>query len=551
MHLQERRLPIMSNDEMNSTIADSNETIQNDFSANDSSVNDSVNNDSTVNEVETNFHTDRSVNTSEPYQYKTETNYYSSYAYQQASESNTTEHSNARMEHTATAEYPTPKKKRPFLKLVRFVAAAACFGLIAGSAFFGVNYVINEYLIPSDEVQESSNNSENQNNNSQSYASDSQTVLSNSGLSNVTISSTLQNAIDEEGIEDNVVVNVVEENMAATVAISSTVTSTVYYFGQTYSEDSVNGGSGIIVGVNDTDLLIATNNHVVEGAKSIDVTFNDGTVIAASVRGTDSTADLAILSVPLSEFTEETFSQIRIATLGDSDTVKVGEMAIAIGNALGYGQSVTVGYISAKNREVTVDGNTMVLLQTDAAINGGNSGGPLFNTKGEVIGINSVKYSDTSVEGMCFAIPISRAIPILNELMNREVLTEEEQGYLGIVTKTITDDIASFYGWPTGVYVYSLSEGSAAEQAGIFTGDIITSINGVQVVTKEQLKSAVNSYRYGTTIEIVLQRNVNGTFEEITLSVTLMQNPNLSESTEATVPASDNQTNENKTPGRR
>lgn len=480
------------------------------------------------NESETDSYTDRSVSYNEPYQYKAENNYYSSYSYQQESDT-TASGSTAGNSDTATSTvYPTPKKKRPFLKLMRFVAAAACFGVIAGASFYGVTYLMDEYLLESDDSNTPATyGSEN----SQNYVSDANSIISNSGLSNVIISSTLPTGTETEEEEDGVVVKVVEENMAATVAISSTFTTSTYYFGQYYSKDSIGGGSGIIVGVNDTDLLIATNNHVVDGAKSIDITFHDGTVIAATVRGTDSTADLAIVSVPLSEFSEESFSKIRIATLGDSDAVKVGEMAIAIGNALGYGQSVTVGYISAKDREVTVDGNTMVLLQTDAAINGGNSGGPLFNTKGEVIGINSVKYADTSVEGMCFAIPISRAIPILNELMNREVLTEEEQGYLGVEIKTVTDEIASFYGWPTGAYVYNVVSGGAADLAGMYTGDIITSINGVQIVTKEQLKSAITSYRYGTTIEIVVQRNVNGTMEEITLSVTLMQNPNLSEAT--------------------
>ncbi|MGN0505566.1 MAG: S1C family serine protease [Lachnospiraceae bacterium] len=413
--------------------------------------------------------------------------------------------------------YPAPKKKNPFLKAARFLAAAACFGVIAGAAFFGVNYLADE-LLGTDESIVINQSAENGTANG-SY-------LSDSGITNLTIATTEHNNVAED-TGDSIVVQVVEENMAATVAVKSTFTKNYYYFGQYYQKESQGSGSGFIVGINDTELLIATNNHVISDATKIEVTFADDTTLEATVKGTDSIADLAIIAVPLSTIADETMSKIRIATLGNSDEVKVGEMAIAIGNALGYGQSVTVGYISAKDREVTVDGNTMVLLQTDAAINGGNSGGPLLNTKGEVIGINSVKYADTSVEGMCFAIPISRAIPILNELMNRETLTEEEQGYLGIEPKTVTDEIASFYGWPTGVYVSRVLENSAAEAAGLYIGDIITSINGVQVITAEQLKSAVTSYRYGTTLELIVQRNVNGKFEEITLSVTLMKNPNL------------------------
>jgi len=280
-------------------------------------------------------------------------------------------------------------------------------------------------------------------------------------------------------------------------------------------------GSGFIVGKNDIELLIATNNHVIDSATKIEITFIDDSVLEATIKGTDSIADLAILAVPLDTISADTLSSIRVATLGDSEAVRLGEMAIAIGNALGYGQSVTVGYISAKDRTVTVDGNEMILLQTDAAINGGNSGGPLFNTKGEVIGINSVKYADTSVEGMCFAIPISRAIPILNELMNRETLAEEDKGFLGVSTRTVTNDIATLYGWPIGAYIVSILENSPAEAAGLYIGDIVTSVNGVKIVTADQLVAAVASYRHGSTIELVVQRNINGKYEEVTISAIL------------------------------
>ena len=425
-------------------------------------------------------------------------------------------YSNTGSTYGAAQVYPTPKKKNPFLKAIKFVAAAACFGIVAGAAFFGVNYAAGE-LHPSQE-ENSSPSPYGTGNTNGSY-------LSNSNTPNLTIGTTGLTQVSKD-TDDGVVVRVVEENMAMTVAVKSTFAKNYYYFGQYYQKETQGSGSGFIVGINDKELLIATNNHVIDSATKIELTFIDDTILEATVKGTDPVADLAILAVPLSTISEETMSKIRIATLGNSDEVKVGEMSIAIGNALGYGQSVTVGYISAKDRTVTVDGNSMLLLQTDAAINGGNSGGPLLNTKGEVIGINSVKYADTKVEGMCFAIPISRAIPILNELMNRETLSEDEQGYLGVDPKTVTDEIASFYGWPTGAYVANVLQGSAAEAAGLYVGDIITSVNGVQIITAEQLKSAVNSYRYGTTINVVVQRNVDGKYTEIPLSVTLMKKPN-------------------------
>jgi len=329
-------------------------------------------------------------------------------------------------------------------------------------------------------------------------------------------------------------VQVVEQNMAATVAVKSTFLETYSYWGQQYQQETQGSGSGFIVGKNDTELLIATNNHVIDSATKIEITFTDDAVLEATIKGTDSIADLAILAVPLDSISADTLAVIRVASLGDSESVRLGEMAIAIGNALGYGQSVTVGYISAKDRTVKVDGNEMVLLQTDAAINGGNSGGPLFNTKGEVIGINSVKYADTSVEGMCFAIPISRAIPILNELMNRETLAEEDKGFLGISSRSVTDTMASFYGWPLGAYIVEVLEGSPAQAANLYVGDIVTSVNGVKITTADQLVASIASYRHGSTVTLTVQRNVNGKFEEISLSVTLAKRADVEAAAEVT-----------------
>ncbi|MBP3611239.1 MAG: trypsin-like peptidase domain-containing protein [Lachnospiraceae bacterium] len=411
------------------------------------------------------------------------------------------------------AEPEKPKKKHKFLRAMKWVAGAACFGVIASAAFIGGTYLATE-VFGIDFIQISSDNAPG------TDGTISGTLAGNGVPLNITLGTTST----IEGVEnpaESVVVQVVDQNMAATVAVKSTFMKTYSYWGQQYQQESQGSGSGFIVGMNDTELLIATNNHVIDSATKIEITFIDDTVLEASIKGTDSLADLAIIAVPLENISAETLSKIRVATLGNSEDVRLGEMAIAIGNALGYGQSVTVGYISAKDRTVTVDGNEMVLLQTDAAINGGNSGGPLFNTRGEVIGINSVKYADTNVEGMCFAIPISRAIPILNELMTREILAEEDKGFLGVSTRSVTDEIASFYGWPIGAYIVTVLEGSPAEEANLYVGDIVTSINGVQIVTADQLVSAVSSYRHGTTIEMKVQRNVNGKYEEITLNVTL------------------------------
>ena len=416
-------------------------------------------------------------------------------------------------------------KKSPFNKVIKFVAGAACFGLIAGAAFLGVSYFGGNALgIEAFRAESSGNLSGGSGNNG-----------STGGIGtplNITLGST--STIEGAGSPaESVVVQVVDQNLAATVAVKSTYLVTSSWFGQYYQQEAQASGSGFIVGMNDTELLIATNNHVIEDATKIEITFIDDAILEATVKGTDAIADLAILAVPLETISADTLGAIRVATLGNSETVRLGEMAIAIGNALGYGQSVTVGYISAKDREVTVDGNTMILLQTDAAINGGNSGGPLFNTKGEVIGINSVKYADTDVEGMCFAIPISRAIPILNELMTRETLTEDEKGALGISTRTVDEDIASLYGWPIGAYIVSVLEGSPAETAGLYIGDIVTSVNGVTISTSDQLVAAVSSYRYGTSITLTVQRNVNGKYEEITITATLGQRSELVNSSEA------------------
>ncbi len=326
--------------------------------------------------------------------------------------------------------------------------------------------------------------------------------------------------------------SIVEAVMPSIVSITETSTATPY-FGQSYPTEGA--GSGFIVKEDNSELLIVTNNHVVAGADSITVTFIDNTTAKATVKGTDPTADLAVISVKVGDLKKETKGHIKVASLGHSEDVKVGQMAIAIGNALGYGQSVTVGYISAKDRQVEVgDGNssgsnTMVLLQTDAAINPGNSGGALLDVNGNVIGINSVKYADTKVEGIGYAIPMSNAIPIINELMNREVLKDEEKGYLGITGRTIGEEVSKAYGFPIGVYISEVSESGAAKSAGIKQGDIITKINGNKITSIEQVQNKVNNIKAGTEITVTIARSQEGEYKEQDLKVVLKSSETLEE----------------------
>ncbi len=323
---------------------------------------------------------------------------------------------------------------------------------------------------------------------------------------------------------------IVEGVMPCVVSITSTASVQGYsIFGQRYEQEISSAGTGFIVGENDEELLLATNNHVVENATAIQVTFCDESTAQVVVKGTDAQADLAVVAVKKSDLKSETRDAIKVAMLGDSDEVKVGQIAIAIGNAQGMGQSVTVGYISAKDRELDMSDNanggtkTMNFLQTDAAINGGNSGGPLVDINGNVVGINSAKISDTQVEGMCYAIPISSAIPIINELMNRETLTDDERGYLGISLRDVSKEAVQMYNVPDGVYVDSVSAGGPAEKAGIKEGDIITEINSVEVNSKSAASDKINSYRSGTEVNIIVYRQqASGSgYEKIDITATL------------------------------
>ena len=325
---------------------------------------------------------------------------------------------------------------------------------------------------------------------------------------------------------------VVGEAMPAVVAVASTAVYQMpdfgfgwFFGGGSQSYEVPSSGSGIIIGENDTELLIVTNNHVVQDTVSLKITFVDDTAVDAAVKGTDPDTDLAVISVPLDQIPQETKEKIAVARLGDSDGLKVGQGVIAIGNALGYGQSVTVGYVSALNREIkTSDGNTRVLLQTDAAINPGNSGGALLNMKGEVIGINAAKYSSTEVEGIGYAIPVSGVQDILDELMNRKTrseVAEEKRGYLGIQGTTVDEDAATAFGMPKGVYVYKILKDGAAADYQLREKDIITKLDGMTVKSMQELQKFLKGYETGETIELLVQRQEDGQYKEIQIPVTL------------------------------
>lgn len=322
------------------------------------------------------------------------------------------------------------------------------------------------------------------------------------------------------------VTDVVEKVMPSVVSITNTSVVTQNFWGQQFQSENQSSGSGIIVGENDTELLIVTNNHVISDSTQLKIQFIDGSIADAKVKGTDSNMDLAVIAVGLDSLETSTKENISIAIMGDSESLKVGEPAIAIGNALGYGQSVTTGVISALNRQIEMseDGSTTgTLIQTDAAINPGNSGGALLNVRGEVVGINSNKIGGSTIEGMGYAIPISNAKPIIEELMNRETkdkVDTAKKGYLGISGLNVTSDVSSMYGMPEGVYVAQVYQGGAAN-AGMLKGDIITAFDGSSVKTMEDLQGYLEYYEVGETVTVTIQRPNAGGYVEHTLLVTL------------------------------
>lgn len=401
-------------------------------------------------------------------------------------------------------------------KLAKCVAIALVFGLVAGAAFTGVSYFggnalgINQSSDSSDKSSRSSKDSDS----SDSSSSDTAKTLATTNTGDAT------DVTDVSGIVDAV--------MPSIVAITNTgIVQSQNFFGQSQSYESQSAGSGIIIQEDDTYLYIATNNHVVEGAESLTVQFCDDSTVSAEVKGTDASHDLAVVKVEKSAIDSDTLSVIKVATIGDSTALKVGQATIAIGNALGYGQSVTTGVVSALGRTVSTSdsstGTTVTndnLIQTDAAINPGNSGGALLNTNGEVIGINSVKYSDTSVEGIGYAIPMEDAQPIITQLITQEKVDESKQAYLGIQGYDVSSDVAKTYNMPQGVYVYQVLSGSAAEKAGLQQGDIITKFDGKTVGSMEELQETLSYYEAGQSVKITICSRANN-YQEQDLDITL------------------------------
>lgn len=347
--------------------------------------------------------------------------------------------------------------------------------------------------------------------------------------------SSVQSATNVTYVESDVS-DVVEKVMPAMVSIVNNFTETANVFGQQYTQEEAASGSGIIVGKTDDELLIVSNNHVVESADKLTVTFIDGSEAQAQVKGLDSDMDLAVIAVSLNDLSDDTKNAITVATLGSSDDLKLGEPVIAIGNALGYGQSVTNGIVSALNREITLEngstglenGSTGTFIQTNAAINPGNSGGALLNMNGEVIGINSNKIGGTAVEGMGYAIPITSASPIIADLMERQTRTkvaEDEVGYIGISLKEVTSQISQMYNMPEGIYVVSVEEGSAAANAGIMKGDIITKFDGSSISSYSDLQKTLQYYAAGDSATITVQRPQNGEYVSVELNLTLGSRP--------------------------
>lgn len=419
---------------------------------------------------------------------------------------------NNRPEHGYRNEYretvQAPRKKNSWArKAAGITAAAVLFGTVAGGVMTGVNYVGARLTGLADITATAPAETE---------GTTTAQVPETSAASNNGSTTAVSTVTD--------VSSIAEKAMPSLVAINDTMTvEQNNFFGMPQTYQAQSSGSGIIVGQNDTELLIATNNHVVSGATDMKVTFTDSTQVAAAVKGTDSATDLAIIAVKLSDIPSDTMSKIKVATLGNSDNVKVGQQVIAIGNALGYGQSLTVGYISALDREITDEnGIQHTYIQTDAAINPGNSGGALLDLNGNVIGINAAKNASTEVEGMGFAIPISKAQEILNNLMTkktREAVDESAQRYLGIQGTNIDANASKEYGMPVGIYVYKIVEGGAAANSDLKEKDIITKFDGQSVTNMEELKQMLTYYEGGSTVSLTVQSLVNGLEHEVQITL--------------------------------
>ena len=393
----------------------------------------------------------------------------------------------------------TSKPKKGYMKKVALVVGAAVlFGAVGGVTMQGTSYLTGKLL----------------GKNTKSTVGTTKTV-SNAKLT--TSTSTVTSDVSD----------IVENTLPSIVSITNmSVQEVQNFFGGISQQESESAGSGIIISQNDSELLVVTNNHVVEGSDTLTVTFNDGNSVEAQIKGTDSARDLAVVAVPLDKISDDTMNAIKVATLGDSDSLKVGEPAIAIGNALCYGQSVTTGIVSATGR--TIDGFDGEYIQTDAAINPGNSGGALLNANGEVIGINSAKINSSAVEGMGFAIPISDASDVIQNLMNKETrskVSDEERGYLGIKGYDVSEEGAQMYNMPTGVYVKEVMSGGGSEKAGLTKGSIITGFEGSSISGMSSLQEQLQYYKAGEEVTLTVQiPDKNGEYTEKDIKVTLGKN---------------------------
>lgn len=406
---------------------------------------------------------------------------------------------------------PGEKKQHGFgMTMAKCAALALVFGLVSGTVFYGTGFAF-RYTSGANQAQQQAA--------AESADKTAETALNKGNLSATGVS-TATTVNDVSDVAENVMPSIVSiTNMSSQVQPD--------WFGRLYEEEVPSAGSGIIIGQTDEEIYVATNNHVVSNSTQLTVNFVDDQQVTAEIKGTDASTDLAVLSVKTKDIPSDTMDKIKVATIGNSDSIKVGQSVVAIGNAMGYGQSVTTGVISAVDREVTVQDETTGtsitndLIQTDAAINPGNSGGALLNMNGEVIGINSVKYADTQVEGMGYAIPISAAEPIINNLITREVVDESNSAYLGVTGQDVTSEISDSFGMPEGLYITMVTENSAADKAGIRKGDVLTKFDGRKITSLEGLSDAMKYYAAGTQVEVTLQKNNNGEWKEETITVTL------------------------------
>jgi len=391
-----------------------------------------------------------------------------------------------------------PKKKKKVPKAVKVICVGLAFGLVAGLTFQAVNVVTGKIF--------------------ETVVGEKKSAKTVEKVDSAKLTTSSAGSVTSE------ITEIAQNAMPSVVSITNmSITEVQSFFGGIHEQESVSAGSGIIISQNEDELLILTNNHVVEGSNTLTVSFIDESSVEANIKGTDANRDLAVVAVKLEDIDDETMDEIAVATLGDSTKLKVGEPAIAIGNALGYGQSVTSGIVSATKR--TLEGFEGELIQTDAAINPGNSGGALLNANGEVIGVNTVKIAVNEVEGIGYAIPISDVSDMITELMNRETRTkvaEGEQGYLGIEGEDVTSSSAQMYGMPVGVYIYRLEKNGAADRAGLSKGSIITALGGTSVNDMESLKEQLQYYRAGETVEVTVQiPSESGEYKEKTVEVTL------------------------------